>query len=62
MNKCFTSYRSHVYRKHRDLLTVCNENGDQLDQTEYYNSGSDNIDDSDDDNTQDNVPVHAREY
>lgn len=63
VNKCFSSYRSHAYRKHRDLLIVCNENGGQLEQIEYYDGDNYNVDDNDDDdNTQDNVPVHAREY
>lgn len=28
INKTFSSYRSHIYRKHRDLLSLVNEEGE----------------------------------
>lgn len=64
VNKCFSSYRSHVYRKHRDLL-ASNENGGQLEEIECNDDDDDDNNNSDydhDDGTQSDVPVHAREY
>lgn len=58
VNKCFSSYRSHLYRKHRDLLVADYESEDQFD------IENDTADDSDDDTAQAIVPeqVHIRQY